>query len=110
MYPSVFRKEDKIIMLRPAVFTCGCGSITARLGSVLNFAGLSSRTVDQVRPQALKIAKEWLAQEGMYDKCPLLKQHVYGVLITPSGEWLDINQGAANIVGEKFAKMYKEAL
>lgn len=101
-------KDDHIEMLRPAFFSCGCGSITARLGSVLQFTKIHSNQLDQVRPAALKIAKDWLAQEGMYEKCPLLKQHVYGVFISPKGEWVDINQGTSQSVAERFQKLYDE--
>lgn len=95
-------------MLRPAVFSCGCGSVTSRLGAILQFVDVRSNQIDQVKPKAMTIAREWLTQEGLYDKCPLLKQHVFGVLISPKGEWLDLNQGTPQSVAERFKKIYDE--
>lgn len=101
-------KTNKVTMLRPAVFTCGCGSVTARLGSILQFVNIRSNQIDQIRPNAIALAKEWIQQEGLYEKCPLLKQHVFGIFITPKGEWLDLNQGTTQDVAERFRKIYDE--
>lgn len=103
---NFIKNDGHVTMLRPAFFTCGCGSITSKLGSVLQYCNIKSNQLDQVRTVQSPIAKEWLAQEGLYDKIPLLKQHVYGVLITPDGDWLDISQGAPVNVAERFQKMY----
>lgn len=108
MMGNFVKEDDHIKMLRPAFFSCGCGSIISRLGSVLQFVNLHSNQLPQIKPNASVIAKEWLKQEGMYDKCPLLNQHVYGVFITPDGKWLDISQGTTQNVAERFKALYDE--
>lgn len=106
--PFFTRNEDNSITLNTPIFiTCGCGTITARLSSVLQFINMSSRSLNQVKIRQHKICKEWLEQEGLYDKIPLLKQHTFGILISNkkvNGEykWVDIQSGTTTNVAERF--------
>lgn len=110
-FDTNFQKvEGKIIMKHPTFFSCGCGSVTARLSSVLQFVPLSSRQLYQAKPKSMRMAKEYLQQEHLADYIPLLKQHVYGVLIDnklTDGKhaWADINGGAATTVAANFRRI-----
>lgn len=105
----VFQEDDKhnVIMLKPTFFSCGCGSITARLSSVLNFVNMSSRSLPQAKPLANELARRWLRQEGLYDQIPLINKHVYGVLIDNKltdgkHRWCDVNAGTPQDVAKQF--------
>ena len=109
--PGFEEKDGKIIMKTPTFFSCGCGGITARLGSVLQFVGITGRQLNQVKPAAHVIAKRYLEQEHLYDYIPVLSKHQYGVLIDDkltNGKhlWVDVSQGAAT----EAAKCFKEIL
>lgn len=109
--PGFEEKDNKIIMKAPTFFSCGCGGITARLGSVLQFVGITGRQLNQVKPAAHVIAKRYLEQEHLYDYIPVLSKHQYGVLIDnklTNGKhlWVDVSQGAAT----EAAKRFKEIL
>lgn len=109
--PGFEEKDNKIIMKAPTFFSCGCGGITARLGSVLQFVGITARQLNQVKPAAHVIAKRYLEQEHLYDYIPVLSKHQYGVLIDnklTNGKhlWVDVSQGAAT----EAAKRFKEIL
>lgn len=106
-----FKKEaDKIVMTAPTFFSCGCGSITARLSSVLQFVPMSARQLQQAKPKSMRTAKAWLEQEDLYSQIPLLKKHVYGVLIDNKlvdgkHRWVDVNAGAATHVAAEFRRI-----
>lgn len=109
--PGFEEKDGKIIMKAPTFFSCGCGGITARLGSVLQFVGITARQLNQVKPAAHVIAKRYLEQEHLYDYIPVLSKHQYGVLIDnklTNGKhlWVDVSQGATT----EAAKRFKEIL
>lgn len=100
-------QTHEVTMLRPTFFSCGCGSITARLSSVLNFVNVSSRELSQAKPLQHELARRWLTQEGLYDQIPLLHKHVYGVLIDNKKtdgkyRWCDVNAGTPQKVAEQF--------
>lgn len=103
-------QEDElhnVTMLKPTFFSCGCGSVTARLSSVLNFVNLSSAQLSQAKPLSNELARRWLTQEGLYEQIPLLKKHVYGVLIDNKltdgkHKWCDVNAGTPQDVAKQF--------
>lgn len=101
----VINKEtNKIEMVKPILFSCGCGSVTASLASVSQFLATK---VTQVRPAHHQIAKDWLKQEDLYEQIPLLKKHTYGVLIdnkltNGKHKWVDLNAGAPIVIAERF--------
>ncbi len=108
--PGFEEKDGKIIMKAPTFFSCGCGGITARLGSVLVYVNMSARQLNQVKPAAHRIAKRWLEQEGLYDQIPPLSKHMYGVLIDNKltdgkHRWVDVYQGAATEVAKHFREI-----
>ena len=87
-----------------------CGSIRARLATVLQYVNISARQLNQITPQASTIAKRYLEQEGLYDEIPLLKNHTFGVLIdnkltNGKHRWVDINAGAATEVARQFKEI-----
>lgn len=104
--PGFEEKDGKVTMASPTFFHCGCGSIRARLASVLQYVNLSARQINQCNPSASTIAKKYLQQEGLYDEIPLLKKHTYGFLLdNKSNRWVDINQGAATAVAQQFREI-----
>lgn len=87
-----------------------CGSVRARLATVLQYVNISARQLNQITPQASTIAKRYLEQEGLYDEIPLLKNHTFGVLIdnkltNGKHRWVDINAGAATEVARQFKEI-----
>lgn len=87
-----------------------CGGIQARLSSVLVYVPMSARQLNQAKPKALQVAKDWLKQEGLFDEIPLLNKHQYGVLIdnkltNGKHRWVDVNQGAATHVAQEFRRI-----
>lgn len=104
--PGFEERDGKIVMLAPTFFHCGCGSIRARLATVLQYVKMSARQLNQVNPQSSTIAKRYLAQEGLDTQIPLLKQHTYGFLLdNKSNKWVDINQGASTTVAQQFREI-----
>lgn len=108
--PGFEEKDGKIIMKAPTFFSCGCGGITARLGSVLTYVNMSARQLNQVKPAAHVIAKRYLEQEHLYDYIPVLSKHQYGVLIDnklTNGKhlWVDVSQGAATEAAKRFREI-----
>ena len=96
---------NKIKMLKPAFFSCGCGSITSRLASVLQFVGVPSASLIKIRSKSHILARKWLEQENLYSKIPKLNNKVYGILIHPDGRYVDINDGAPIAVAKKFKEI-----
>lgn len=108
--PGFEEKDNKIIMTAPTFFSCGCGGVTARLGSVLQYVGITARQLNQTKPAAHVIAKRYLEQEHLYDEIPLLHKHMYGVLIDNKltdgkHKWVDVMQGAATQVASQFREI-----
>lgn len=108
--PGFEEKDGKIVMKAPTFFSCGCGGITARLGSVLTYVNMSARQLNQVKPAAHVIAKRYLEQEHLYDYIPVLSKHQYGVLIDnklTNGKhlWVDVSQGAATEAAKRFREI-----
>lgn len=106
-----FEEEDgHITMLAPTFFSCGCGSVRARLATVLQYVNISARQLNQVNSMGSSVAKRYLEQENLNKEIPLLKNHVYGVLIDNKltdgkHRWVDINAGAAVDVAKKFKEI-----
>lgn len=106
-----FEEEDgKIVMKAPTFFSCGCGSVRARLASVLQFVNISARQLNQVNAAGSTIAKRYIEQEGLKKEIPLLSKHVYGVLIDNKltdgkHRWVDVNAGAATEVARQFREI-----
>lgn len=108
--PGFEERDNKINMKAPTFFSCGCGSIRARLATVLQYVNISARQLNQVNTPGSAIAKKYLEQEGLDKEIPLLSKHVYGVLIdnkltNGKHRWVDINQGAATSVAQQFREI-----
>ena len=108
--PGFEEKDGKIEMKAPTFFSCGCGSVRARLASVLQFINLSARQLNQANTMGSVIAKKWLEQEGLMKEIPLLSKHVHGVLIDNKltdgkHRWVDVNAGATTEVAKKFKEI-----
>lgn len=99
---------NTIKMKSPTLFTCGCGSITARLATILPYTGISHAQLNQIKPAHHRLAKQWLVQEGWYKKLPVLNTSTYGILINTKGDFCDINAGATVKCAEKFKEVYYE--
>lgn len=108
--PGFEEKDGHITMLAPTYMHCGCGSVRARLATVLQYVNISARQLNQINPASSTIAKRYLEQEGLYKEIPLLKKHTYGVLIDNKltdgkHHWVDINAGAAMDVAKRFKEI-----
>lgn len=110
-YEPMFKKDgEKIVLTTPTFFSCGCGSVTARLSSVLQFVPMSARSLSQAKPKSMQLAKAYLQQEHLADYIPVLSKKVYGVLIdnkltNGKHEWVDVNAGAATHVAAEFRRI-----
>ena len=56
------------------------------------------------------VAKRYIEQENLNKEIPLLKNHVYGVLIdnkltNGKHRWVEVNQGAATEVAKQFREI-----
>ena len=108
--PGFEEKDGKIIMLAPTFMHCGCGSVRARLATVLQYVNISARQLNQCNPASSTICKRYLEQEGLNEEIKLLKNHTYGVLIdnkltNGKHRWVDINAGASTDVAAKFREI-----
>lgn len=108
--PGFEDDNGKIEMKAPTFFSCGCGSVRARLATVLQYVNMSARQLNQVNSAGSTIAKKYLEQEGLNKQIPLLSKHVYGVLIdnkltNGKHRWVDVNQGAATEVAKQFREI-----
>lgn len=108
--PGFEDDNGKIVMKAPTFFSCGCGSVRARLATVLQYVNISARQLNQVNTPGSTIAKKYLEQENLTKEIPLLSKHVYGVLIDNEltdgkHKWVDVNGGAAIDVARRFREI-----
>lgn len=108
--PGFEEKDGHIEMLAPTFFSCGCGSVRARLATVLQYVNISARQLNQVNSMGSTVAKRYIEQENLNKEIPLLKNHVYGVLIdnkltNGKHRWVDVNAGATMDVAAKFKEI-----
>lgn len=108
--PGFEEKDGHITMLAPTFMHCGCGSVRARLATVLQYVNISARQLNQMNPASSAICKRYLEQEGLNKEIPLLKNHTYGVLVDNKltdgkHRWVDINAGAATDVAKQFREI-----
>lgn len=77
---------DRIFLTGPCLLTCGCGQITARWATLQQ--QLATK-IPQGKPKASKIINEWVAQEGLSERWPELKQHTYGIVVAQTEKGLE---------------------
>lgn len=108
MQPLPFKeKNGEVKLLGPVFLSCGCGNVTARWASV---AQNITTQIPQGKPKASRIIHNWLTQEGLWEKYPVLKQHTFGVVVaeTENGiELVDIMNGATPKVAEKIGELIR---
>lgn len=106
--PLPFKEEGgKIILTGPCFLSCGCGEIIAKWASVAQ--NLRTR-IPHGKPKSSKIIHRWIVQEKMGDKCPVLKQRIYGVVVaeTENGfEFVNISLGASPRVAEQIGQLIR---
>lgn len=103
------REEDKVRLTGPVFLSCGCGQVVARWATVSQ--NLATK-LPQGKPKASKIITEWLQQENLKEKWPVLSQKQYGVVVgeTDKGfEMVNIMDGVAMKVAEKVADLIKRS-
>ena len=86
-----------------------CGNITARWATLQQ--SLATR-LPQGKPKASKVIHNWLTQEKMWDKYPVLKKHTFGVVVaeTENGfEAVDIMNGSTQGVTNKIGDLIKRS-
>lgn len=104
-----FKQDDKITLTGPVFMSCGCGNVTARWATVQQ--NLVTR-LPQVKPKASRIASDWLTQEGLREKYPILKAHQFGVVVaeTDKGfEIINVMDGATMKVAQQIADLIKRS-
>lgn len=99
------REGDHIKMTGPVFLSCGCGSVTARWANIQQ--NLATK-LPQGKPKSAKIIDEWLKQEGLYARWPVLKLHTFGVVIveTDKGfEYINVMAGAPVKAAEDIGRL-----
>ena len=74
----------------PVFLSCGCGQVNARWATI---SQNMKNKLPHGKPRSSKIIHDWLEQEGLFDKWPILKKHTYGIVVahTDKGyEYTDI--------------------
>lgn len=79
---TVFEKKaGKVEMLRPAVFSCGCGSVGPEARRLLRFAG--SPDTPLVMTSSDDSARWYIADQQLQNKIPALAKRKHSVLYNP---------------------------
>ena len=103
-----FEKDgDKIKLTGPVFLSCGCGNVTARWATVQQ--NLITK-IPQGKPKSSRMINDWLTQEGLKEKWPVLKQHTYGIVVveTTAGlEMVNVMTGTTNKTAEQIADLIK---
>lgn len=92
------RKDDKVILTGPVFLSCGCGNVIARWASISQ--NLVTK-IPQAKPKSSKIVHDWIEQEGLSKKWPVLKLHSYGIVVVETNkglEMLNVMSGATQKV------------
>lgn len=87
-----------------------CGSVTARWANIQQ--NLSTR-IAQGKPKSSKIISDWIKQEGLDTKWPVLKLHTFGIVVavTDKGpEMVNIMSGAPTKVAEEISALIKRSI
>lgn len=101
------REGDKVKLTGCCMLSCGCGNVIARWASVRQ--NLSTK-IPQGKPKSSKIIHDWIVQNGLFDRWPVLKLKQYGVVVgeTEKGfEMVNIMSGAAPKVAQDVANLIK---
>lgn len=100
-----FTKEgNKIFLSGPVFLSCSCGGVVARWATVQQ----SLPHIPHCKPKASRIVYDWLTQEKMWEKHPILKQHQFGVVVaeTEKGfELVSIMEGTTFKTAEKINQL-----
>lgn len=97
--------DGKTRLVGPIFLSCGCGNVIARWASVKQ--NLATK-IPEGKPKSSRIINDWLIQEGLKDKFPVLKQHTYGLVIantTEGIEGVNIMVGATMKTSEQIAQL-----
>lgn len=109
MEPLPFKEENgKSVLTGVCFLSCGCGNVIARWASVQQ--SLINR-LPQGKPKTSHIINNWLDQNGLKEKWPMLKLHQYGIVVgeTAKGfEMVNIMEGTTQSVVDKVAKLIQE--
>lgn len=104
------REGDKVVLTAPVFLSCGCGVTTARWANIQQ--NLSTR-IAQGKPKSSKIISDWIKQEGLDAKWPVLKLHTFGIVVavTDKGpEMVNIMSGAPTKVAEEISALIKRSI
>lgn len=104
------REGDKVVLTAPVFLSCGCGVTTARWATVQQ--NLSTR-IAQGKPKSSKIISDWIRQEGLDAKWPVLKLHTFGIVVavTDKGpEMVNVMSGAPTKVAEDISALIKRSI
>ncbi len=99
---------DKIELTSPVFLSCGCGGVTARWATIQQ--NLVTK-IPQAKPKASRIVSDWIRQNDLKNKWPLLTKHQYGIVAGETADgfkMVDIMSGATSIVINQIAQLVKE--
>lgn len=99
------REDDKVKLTGPVFLSCGCGNVIARWASIQQSL---SHKLPQGKPKSSKIITDWINQEGLNEKWPVLKLHNFGIVVaeTENGfEMVNIMSGAPTKAAEEIGKL-----
>ena len=103
-----FKEEDGKSCLTGVCFlSCGCGNVNARWATIAQ--NLATR-IPQGKPKSSRIINNWLEQNELKKRWPVLKNHQYGIVVaeTDQGfEMVDIMSGATSKVIENIASLIR---
>lgn len=105
-----FHKEgEKIRLVGPVLLSCGCGGVIARFATLQQ--NLAAR-IPQAKPKSNRMVNDWLTQEGLKEKFPILTKHQYGLVVaeTENGfEGVNIMGGATMNVVNQIADLIRRS-
>lgn len=104
-----FIKEgDQVKLTGPCFLSCGCGQVIARWATIQQ--NLVAR-LPHAKPKSSTIAKEWIKQNKLDEKYPILKQKLYGVVVaeTDGIEAINIMEGTTMKTAERIADLVRRS-
>ena len=107
--PFTRDETNKVTLNGCCLLSCGCGNVISRWANVQQ--NLSTR-IPQGKPKSSRIIYDWIEQEGLKEKYPVLKMKQYGVVVgkTEEGiEVVDIMKGAPVKVAEQVGSLIRRS-
>ena len=105
--PFTRDSENKVTLNGCCLLSCGCGNVIARWANIRQ--NLVTK-IPQGKPKSSRIIYDWIEQNKLLEKWPILKQHQYGIVVgeTENGfEMINIMSGATPKVAEQIGSLIR---